>query len=736
MPLLLICCLWNILLLGVVSVVILKHAQARDALLAMSSDGAAGFFRLTLTVLAAALCGAVNWHMLRRVQMLVFPLPPKALFARDGSPSRPPAKFFDAIVGPAKWLVTKESIKSAKGTLTDAYSLSEEGVARHLARTVASLPLISLAAVLVTLSQDIWFGVSTILSLFVFIGGPVAIVVAASDNTAGRVVRYFSRTLAWCGVVYVATLVPTLAGSSWAPTITLVGHGLCAWILWVGLYSVALARRSTEAEHELPDDSIWNALTSPLVLGGRWTGWVPLVACALLLVILGLIPAWAAAIGPLAIILAGATFWGCLGSVVVMAVYTLLRLKPKLWAVVVAAAGVLVGSMLFAQSDKRLMRTIAGSNAMPELRSVREAAELWPEDRTLVLVAAEGGGIYAAYHSAQVLGYLEDAKLKGTNFSFGDHVFAISGVSGGSIGATVYAGLLRVKPLSFAETSDAILSHDLLSAVLAAAVGRDLVPLPIEWLDRTRALEDALIDAWGDAVPDRPSLLAQPLWTLDPVSNDLVGPYLFLNVTSVSTGEPRFSGPLRFKPPNNDPALLSHVHANIREDIEGLNLSSATATVLSARFPVVTTSGQALTDTGVRMSYVDGGYFENSGCATLEQIYNVIRSVRPQQRIIVVRIGAEPEDLPQYGWGDLMSPVATLANTRGSHGRNVRRRFKEMIRDDQNADWVEILLRLNVKNHEIPLGWLLSEQSRSEIRSQVEQSQGAECVIGGLLGGF
>ncbi len=56
----------------------------------------------------------------------------------------------------------------------------------------------------------------------------------------------------------------------------------------------------------------------------------------------------------------------------------------------------------------------------------------------IFIVAAQGGGQYAAYHTALSLARLYDScpKLK-------DHVFAISGVSGGSLGAAIFSELLR-----------------------------------------------------------------------------------------------------------------------------------------------------------------------------------------------------------------------------------------------------------------------------------------------------
>src|SRR5258706_2825494 len=56
------------------------------------------------------------------------------------------------------------------------------------------------------------------------------------------------------------------------------------------------------------------------------------------------------------------------------------------------------------------------------------------------VVAAQGGGYYAAYHSGLFLARLEDRCP-----SFADHTFAVSSVSGGSLGAAVFAEGMRLQ---------------------------------------------------------------------------------------------------------------------------------------------------------------------------------------------------------------------------------------------------------------------------------------------------
>src|SRR5438046_2914721 len=163
----------------------------------------------------------------------------------------------------------------------------------------------------------------------------------------------------------------------------------------------------------------------------------------------------------------------------------------------------------------------------------------------LYIVATEGGGIRAAYWTATVLGGIQDA-----NPTFAPHLFAISGVSGGSLGAAVFDALLaEPNPASFKFKSKAhdILSQDFLSPTLAAMLYPDFVqrflPVPIPYFDRGRALEAAWEKAWHDVMGNnRFAASFVDLWKAG--SQEWV-PALFLNGTSVEKGNRIITSNLR-----------------------------------------------------------------------------------------------------------------------------------------------------------------------------------------------
>ena len=111
----------------------------------------------------------------------------------------------------------------------------------------------------------------------------------------------------------------------------------------------------------------------------------------------------------------------------------------------------------------------------------------------LYIVASEGGGIRAAYWTAAVLGTIQDEQP-----AFADHVFAISGVSGGSLGAAVFASLLPDghDRKDFALRAESMLGRDFLSPAMAAMLCPDFLqrfwPWGYTWLDRGRWVEREL----------------------------------------------------------------------------------------------------------------------------------------------------------------------------------------------------------------------------------------------------
>src|SRR5262245_14922442 len=157
-------------------------------------------------------------------------------------------------------------------------------------------------------------------------------------------------------------------------------------------------------------------------------------------------------------------------------------------------------------NDNHRVRPIGKAPARPDLAEATKDWISWMDVRypdegrhPLFLVATEGGGLRAAYWTAAVL---SEAQRQFPAFS--DHCFAISGVSGGSLGAAVFSGLLAsglvaAKPDEFRKAAGTVLSRDFLAPTTARMLGADL---PQQFLffpilpDRADAIERAWQNAW------------------------------------------------------------------------------------------------------------------------------------------------------------------------------------------------------------------------------------------------
>lgn len=295
-------------------------------------------------------------------------------------------------------------------------------------------------------------------------------------------------------------------------------------------------------------------------------------------------------------------------------------------------------------------------------------------------VAAEGGGLRAAYWTALVLDHLDTS----THGKFYDHLFAISGVSGGSVGAGAYVSA-RVdsggEPI--AAKLDRYLSEDYLSPLLGSFLFTDFLqhflPFPIRAFDRGLAFEQGLETSWTKEFGStRFSDNFLDLW------RDNAGhraPALFLNATNVETGK-RFIVsnvvlPAKWRNDSYfafDPSSLYQIRS----------MPLSTATHVSARFPFVSPPGVLMSRASEQASYtgparnasadrvvwgrlVDGGYFEVSGASTVNDLMNAFAAevddmhrgaelppfIRPE--LIAIMVSNDPAPL-QFATGTFEAP--------------------------------------------------------------------------------
>ncbi|HVR69543.1 MAG TPA: hypothetical protein VMT87_01750 [Vicinamibacteria bacterium] len=464
-------------------------------------------------------------------------------------------------------------------------------------------------------------------------------------------------------------------------------------------------------------------------------------------------------LGAVTVLIVAAANTVFLGSVAILA--------GRRYGIPVVAVGLLAAAVFSAWNDNHETRLVPGREARVGNRPLLADAFLqWfePLQRAcggcptvpVYLVAAEGGGIRAAYWTAGVLARQQDQDPR-----FARHVFAISGVSGGSVGAGVFAALVRDSargPLACAARPDGsaaledcsrrILAGRFLTPVLAKMVAGDALqwfwPVPIRRFDRATALEDAWANAYRD-VTGRDTLY-QPYLESWRAATDGV-PALLLNAAHVQTGRRIIATPFRWRRTTGDPTAPEPVRPGAEFPdaydllgVLGTDLPLRTAMHNSARFAYVSPAGRLRPYGQDRGHVVDGGYFENSGAATLRDLLRALGDVTvpagPRPRFVVIYVCNNPERCrqpatepagdaawrPAEGLAEIFSPLRALLGSRDARGSLA---LAELRQERLVSAFAELGVCKELEDEEraapLPLGWQLSDGVREELDRQVHR---------------
>lgn len=372
--------------------------------------------------------------------------------------------------------------------------------------------------------------------------------------------------------------------------------------------------------------------------------------------------------------------------------------------------------------------------------------------RPVYLVASAGGASRAAFWTGELLATLEEharseAGRTGEPACFAKNIFAISAVSGGSLGAATFVSLLADEQARGARYADlrgptrAFLEQDMLAPVAGYLFFQDFVqrflPVSIPRWDRSRGLELTWTDDWRDleagrtgaggpggapAAAPAPNWFGLPLKTLYAGGRQHALPSLFLNTTRVSDGRRVLQSNVRFAPDD--------MYDLFSEGFLTSTLTLAGAVHNSSRFSYVSPAGLAwkLNGAGAPAPWgylVDGGYFENSGAATLAEIVQTI-APEDRQRLTLILISNDPsegrkdyvcaagagvgpalEDPPSSLATELLAPPLALYNARTARAHAADMAAVRLLGRDAPARVFELRLP-RVDHHVPPMTWFVS----------------------------
>ena len=397
----------------------------------------------------------------------------------------------------------------------------------------------------------------------------------------------------------------------------------------------------------------------------------------------------------------------------------------------------------------------------------------------LILVASTGGGTRAAYWTAAVLDCAFetsnprcDVGPRAATFDRSDRLFAVSGISGGSLGLASYAALLAEREqegtASDPDWYERRLSGDALSPSVAWWLYVESVQSFLRFTgtrDRAAVLEQGWQSDWsknggGDALARG---LFETWWQRSHT------PLLLLNGTNVTDG-------CRFSVSVLDASI--EVGATESERIEQCRSSRAfdedavgrvpseaalaatreladfacpdtgdvrlsTAALLSSRFPFVSPAGRvpSCDDERIVSYVVDGGYLDTSGASPLVELMKRLQPLidRFNQGTtsgcvvpFLIQVDNGPPAGAQEGTRrplEFNVPLVTLFQTRIARAANARNSAALEFTNDFPAAAVQTpagdvqlddryahFFNVDAPGPRPPLGWVMSSFSRAELR--------------------
>ena len=358
----------------------------------------------------------------------------------------------------------------------------------------------------------------------------------------------------------------------------------------------------------------------------------------------------------------------------------------------------------------------------------------------IYFVLADGGASRSAYWTASVLSKIE-TETKGT---FSEHLFCLSGASGGSLGNLAFWGTLTGKqktdPLQ--EIQD-YLSTDFLSFPLVRLLGPDIIlPLiPFHILhDRAEALERSM--QHPDQQNELGELMKANFSSTIPTEKTSSTPIICINCTRMQDASPAVVSNIK----------IDNVNFGRRIDvIENLeknqDISIATAVVLGARFPYFSPAGRLGND-----YYVDGGYFDNSGAGVVhEMILDLqqlisdslkINANHPYKKIrfniIHITNQSDVKELTKRTHplvNDLAAPIKTILGSYASQTDFNNFRLEKYLSEIYGNKKYYHTINLYKKGEAdtYPMNWSISSQSLNSINRRLEHNEGIPALVQTIL---
>lgn len=350
----------------------------------------------------------------------------------------------------------------------------------------------------------------------------------------------------------------------------------------------------------------------------------------------------------------------------------------------------------------------------------------------VVFICAEGGALRTGAYSALGLGYLQDSLSKNMHYDFRKSIYAFSSVSGGSLGLSLFNAMgylqdsTQLRPYSYDSLAKSFFNIDFLSPVLGKMFYSEIIqlflPFHVESFDRAIALERAWELGFSNVVRhDAPSVFDKSYQTI--YSKQHVFPAFFINTTEAETGLQCFISnvkPVGFLKAEERDLLNDSMYHKIDH-----SLLYSTAVNFSSRFPLISPAAAAIASDGRSYHYIDGGYIENTGAATMLELLKSLKPLLDKEHIMpfvaVLKFSDDAnDDFVHMRFGnELTEIVGGIYNTRKGRTNMALEDLQRFTEKELDGKFIK--LSLEKTSADVPTNWALSEKSIDHIQKDIER---------------
>ncbi|MEH3115855.1 patatin-like phospholipase family protein [Pedobacter terrae] len=342
----------------------------------------------------------------------------------------------------------------------------------------------------------------------------------------------------------------------------------------------------------------------------------------------------------------------------------------------------------------------------------------------VVFICAEGGALRTGAYTGLFLSSLSERFEKERNVDFKKTIFAMSGVSGGAVGLGLYNALTFENDVQLSSSLSVALSkkffqHDTLSPIIGKMLFGDFLnlflPIHIDLFDRSIALEKSWEQSYQSLIDKNQNNVFSQSFASQKITPNQ--PLFIINTTEIETGLQCWISNL-----TPDSLAFKNQRDLLAERVNDLNYS--TAINFSTRFPLFSPAAKVGGLNGnPRLHYLDGGYVENTGSASMLEVLQLLKSksiyfnqITPI--VITLLFSEEDKTAPSIRFGnEFIEIFSALTHTRSGNSKTSRFRLKQFLNENSDISPIDEPLTAEEKN--VPMNWVLSAQSINNITRDI-----------------